>query len=73
MQLAVLDAISKVTASGAFVSLAFWKTAVGSLALSGLVLTVAVAGIVRSSFKFSERSDHHSRLMHAWTEIFFGF
>ena len=69
-QIATLDAISTFMASGAFVSLAFWKTAIGSTVLAGLVLVVALASILRSSFRLSERADRHSQLMHAWTEMF---
>jgi hypothetical protein len=69
-QLATLDAISTLTSSGAFVSLAFWKSAVGSTVLAVLVFIVALAGILRSSFRLSERADQHSRLMYAWTEMF---
>ncbi|MGA2741227.1 MAG: hypothetical protein ABSG65_27785 [Bryobacteraceae bacterium] len=65
-----LEAISTVTASGAFVALAFWKTQIGSASLEWLVFVVAVATIARSSFRLSDLADQHARLAYSWKEIF---
>jgi hypothetical protein len=65
-----LDAISTVSASGAFVSLAFWSTVLGSEALRGLIFIVALATIIRSSFRLADLADQHSRLAYSWKEIF---
>ena len=68
-RLAVLDTLSTFTSSRAFVSLALWKTAVGSEVLLGLVFAVALMGIIRSSFRLSESAEQYSRLMNSWAEL----
>jgi hypothetical protein len=65
-----LDAVTTVCASGAFVSLAVWKTPAGSVLLEGLVFLVAAASIARSSFRLSDLADSHARLAYSWKEIF---
>jgi hypothetical protein len=65
-----LDGFTTLCASGAFVSLALWKTPFGSALLEWLIFSVAAASIIRSSFRLSDLADQHARLAYSWKEIF---
>jgi hypothetical protein len=68
--LSAVDTVSTLTASSAFVSLAFFKTEAGQRLLTVMILVVAILGIVRSSFRLGEAVERHSRLYTAWAEMF---
>jgi hypothetical protein len=63
------ETIAALAASSAVGSLAIWKTSVGGLFLTGLLLTSAIASVARSAFRLSENLDRYSRLAYAWSEM----
>lgn len=65
----VVETVAACSASSAVGSLAIWKTAAGGAAFTALLVTSAVASIIRSAFRLSESLDRHSRMALAWSEL----